>query len=302
MKCITKRGLTEVKVFDTTSESTTWQSLPLPSTSILPDCAMVAIQDKLALVGGRSLREPSSFAERFRARQRRAEPHNQSTWDCTSSDTQDWEQSCSQIDGDTVTNCLATTYQNWLILVGCRITGDNHALLKLKNCDTDTEEQYTKSITSLMLQGNVRSCLAGDMWFILSETEGSSNNNNIYSISLPALIQCVTTSNTDISSMWKTQQLPHPQSAPVCIRDTLFLIGGAVCGTARGYRRRRPVYTSLPTIFCFQPETNELVKAGYLPFPVRKCICTMTTNGKIVMIGGENSEQSFLNGEIFPTI
>ena len=288
MKCITKSGLTEVKVFDTTSESTTWHSLPLPSTSILPDCAMVTIQGKLALIGGHYLREPSSIVERLRTRQRRAVAHNQSTWDCT---RQKWEQS---LNGDTVTNCVATTYKDWIILVGYRMAGDNDALLKLKKYDTE----HTISIPSLKLRGNVRSCLAGDMWFILSETEDSSDN--IYRFSLQELIECVTTSNTDISSMWETQHLPHYQSAPVCINDTLFLIGGAVCGTAR--RFRRPVYTSLPTILCYRSDINEYVKAGGLPFPVRKCTCTMTTNDNFFMIGGENCEQSFLNGEIFLTV
>ena len=267
--------LTEVAVLDTTSKSSNWQYLPsLPG---LQGCAMITTTNKLVLVGGQ-YRQEIPFL--FRSTSNSKVPHHQTMWDYTKKGIQEWQHPDIPIPGDGVTNCTATTYQHWLILAGCSMENDEHVLLKLM--DYDTEEWYIQSISFLELQGNFRSCLVGDRWYILSMSRDS--HDYIHSISLPALIEHVTTSRpADTSSMWKTHRLPYQQSTPLCICDTLFLFGGAVPTT-------KDNYVSMPTILQYQPETNECVIAGYLPFPVHNCSCAMTSDGQILIIGGQTND------------
>ena len=279
----------EVAFLDTTLNSSKWDRLPL--VPYLEDCAMVSIHNKLLLVGGQYKQRKLG---RFFLMSLQVVPHHVSLWDCTKKDTQKWQHPDIPIPGDGVTNCTATTYQHWLILVGCSMENYKHVLLKLKDCDT--EQWYIQSISFLDIQGIFRSCLVRDRWYILSDSRDSYEY--IHSISLPALIEHVTTSRpADTSSMWKTHRLPHPWFAPLCICDTLFLFGGAIPIT--NYR-----HVSVPTILQYQPETDEWVIAGYLPFLVRNCCCAMTSDGQIFIIhvGGHTNKDVVSHGQIILNI
>ena len=275
----------KVAFLDTTSNSSQWNHLP--SLEQLRGCAMVTIHNKLELVGGHYIQRKLGLLLNISHI-----PHHLSLWDCTKKGTQVWQHPDIPIPGDGVTNCTATTYQHWLVLAGHSMENYEHVLLKLK--DYDTKEWYIQSISFLKLHGNFRSCLVRDRWYILSSSR--DGHDYIHSISLPALIEHVTTSRpADTSSMWKTHRLPHQQSAPLCICDTLFLFGGAIPIT-----KHKDV--SVPTILRYQPETDEWVIAGYLPFPIRNCSCAMTSDGQIFIIGGHTNKDVVPRAEIILNI
>ena len=270
-----------VSFLDTTLNSSEWGHLPLLEQ--LQGCAMVSIHNKLELVGGHYIPKIDIFNSR------QVVPHHLSLWDCTKKGTQEWQHPDIPIPGDGVRDCTATTYQHWLILAGRSMENYKHVLLKLM--DYDTEEWYVQSISFLKLQGDLRSCLVRDRWYILSDSRDS--HEYIHSISLPALIEHVTTSRpADTSSMWKTHRLPHQQSAPLCICDTLFLFGGTTPTKD----------VSVPTILRYQPEMDEWVIAGYLPFPIRNCYCAMTSDGQIFIIGGHTNKDVVSRAEIILNI
>jgi len=72
--------------------------------------------------------------------------------------------------------------------------------------------------------------------------------------------------------------LPHQFSSLLHLNERLLLIGGAI--TPDG------CYTPISTIFCYQPENERWELIGNLPFPISKCVCTVTPSGSLQIIGG----------------
>ncbi len=261
-------NFTKIAVFNTDTKK--WQSLP-PFEN-LRGCAMVAMKDQIAVVGGHfEARKIPMIKTKDKGAQLTA--HNVTMWEKSKPD---WRQTSIKLPQG-VFNCNGTMYKHWLVLMGYtkETVEALHPPVEVQMLNCETNQWFTRSMLSPVPMKNVASTVGGDTWHILSRSH--KQNDKINSISLPALIVHVTTS-VDASSVWTLVDVPHQFSSLLFMNDNLLLVGGAI--TPDG------CYTPVSTILHYQPDKDKWDLIGHLPFPLSKSVCVLLPNGYLQIIGG----------------
>ena len=258
---------TKISMFNT--DTKTWRSLP-PFDN-LRGSAMVAMNDQIAVVGGHfEARKIPLLKSKEKALPFTA--HNITTWEKSK---QGWKPSDVKLPNG-IFNCAAVVYKHWLIVIGYgkdSYEGDQAPLL-VQMLDCDTNQWFIRLVSCPVPMKNMFTLLVGDTWHLMSRSH--KHCEKIHCMFLPALIVHVTKSVD--SSMWTIMDNPHQFSSLLYLEERLLLVGGAI--TPDG------CYTPISTILCYNMENERWELIGNLPFPISKCVCTVTPSGSFQIIGG----------------
>ena len=175
-------------------------------------------------------------------------------------------------------NAFAVTYDKWLIVAGGR-SGDGTCLSTVEVINIDTKQWYTGTPTPTAFT-HMKTAIVGDLWYLMGGHDDNDRATDIvYSVSLPVLISQVNSTQRD-PQIWKCiSGLGLYYSTPLSISGSLLAVGGEIMG-------KREVVT---TIHHYQPETEEWVKVGDLPYPRINCTCIVINNGEVLVAGGVDS-------------
>ena len=168
--------------------------------------------------------------------------------------------------------CSAVAYKEWLVVAGGK-GGGGDRLSSVEVMNTDTKQWYASSPTPVAWSF-MKISIVGDTCYFMGGLIGSGirDTNKVYSVSLPALVSQLNSSED--TQIWKEiPQLPIARAAPLSISGSLLAVGG------------RDTYASA-CILLYQPATGEWVKVGDLTSPRRDCTCTMLTDREFFVAGG----------------
>ena len=126
----------------------------------------------------------------------------------------------------------------------------------------------------------MKTAIVGDLWYLMGGCDVNGRaTDKVYSVSLPALISQVNSTQRD-PQIWKCiSGLGLYYSTPLSISGSLLAVGEKIMD-------KRELVT---TIHHYQPETGEWVKVGDLPSPRSRCTCTVMNNGEVLVAGGRRT-------------
>ena len=164
----------------------------------------------------------------------------------------------------------AVTYDRWLIVAGGR-SGDGTRLSTVEVMNIDTKQWYTGTPTPTAFT-HMKTAIVGDLWYLMGGCDDNGKaTDKVYSVSLPALIFQVNSTQRD-PQIWKCiSGLGLYFSAPLFIIGSLLALGG----------KKMDKCEVVTTIHHYQPETEEWVKVGDLPSAQSDCTCT-----EVLVAGG----------------
>ena len=233
-----------------------WSQLP----QYIAYCfAMTAIHNKLTLVGGCVLY--SEFVKNTNVL---------GVWDA---DRRKWTHPYTPMPTPRY-NSSAAVYRQWLIVAGG--WSGRTVISSVEVLDTTTNQWFTASSTPVPWC-SMRSAVVGDTWYLIG---GDANKvhtgatDQVYSVSLSALISCASNTSERIWSTISSLGLCH--STPVCMGESLLAVGG----------RKTQLGKTVSTILHFIPDRNEWREVGQLPSALCKCTCTPTSNNQLFLAGG----------------
>ena len=167
------------------------------------------------------------------------------------------------------------TYNIWLIVAG-GWSGDGTRLSTVEVMNSYTKQWYTGTSTPTAFTC-MNTAIVGDLWYLVGGGDDNGKAiDKVYSVSLPALISQVNSTQRD-PQIWKCiSGLGLYFSAPLSISGSLLALGG----------KKMDKREAVTTIHHYQPETGEWVKVGDLPTPRSECTCTMINSGEVLVTGG----------------
>ena len=176
-------------------------------------------------------------------------------------------------------NPSVVTYEKWLVVAGGR---DGSALDRVEILDTTTRQWYSAAPLPQRCI-SMKSALVGDTLYLMGGLGGYKSVMEVFTVSLPALIQQATTPSEAASpattqTLWQTlPPTPLGYSAPLALRGSLLAIGGQ---DDKGKRSS--------AIRLCQPSTREWVKVGDLPSARDSCVSTLLPSGELLVLGGRD--------------
>ena len=237
-----------VMAYDT--QSYKWRTLPPYSAKWF---AMTTINNKLILVGG----EYSSVVDQL------------GVW---KTDSNQW--TCPFPPMPTPRSSPSvTSYEHWLVVAGgCR----RGPLSTVEVLDIDSK-QWSTALSTPIPWYSMKSTIIGDTWYLMGGRQDIADINDVYSVSLEALVSHTA---SDSSKIWNTiTPLNCDLSSPLSLGGSLLVLGGW------DIKKKCPV----STIQHYVPESNTWVPAGELPHPPQNCTCIMTA-GRLHVFGGYTSD------------
>ena len=170
-------------------------------------------------------------------------------------------------------SCSAVSYKHWLVVAGGYGAGDRLSSVEVMN--TDTKQWYAGPPTPIAWD-NMKTAVVGDMCYYMGGVIESDYTNNVYSVSLPALVSQLNSDNFKDTETWKKiPQLQDTGAAPLSISGSLVAVGGLD-------KDRKTV----STLHLYQPDTRQWVKVADMPSTRRACTCLMITDKEIFVAGG----------------
>ncbi len=161
------------------------------------------------------------------------------------------------------------TYNEWLIVAG-GINGELLSIVDVLNIDT---KQWYSGPPAPRGFSRMKTATVGDMCYYMGGYSGG-DTNDVYRVSLPALISQVKSRRID-PQIWETiSPLNVYYSAPLSIGGHLLAFGGMLSGSG------------VTSIQHYQPDTNKWVKVSDMASPRYNCTCAVTNNGDILIAGG----------------
>ena len=226
--------------------------------------AMVVINNQLALVGGRDLRNVDCNLLGLWGAESREWTHPYPPMPTARS----WSS--------------AVAYQQWL-LVAAGGSHDGVDVSTVEVLDVTSLQWWSAPSTPTPLSA-MRSTRVGDKWYLMGGYDREYvGTDKVYSVSLPALIShgnSASSSNTP-PHMWNILSgIGHRYSSPLSIDGSLLAVGG------RSIKTDKKVVSA---IHRYLPETEEWVVVGELPSPLYDCTCAVTQAGMLLVSGGRDT-------------
>ena len=171
-------------------------------------------------------------------------------------------------------SCSAVTYKQYLVVAGGRGAGGRLSSIEIMN--TDTKQWYAGPPTSIAWT-DMKAAIAGDMCYFMGGDNEGVLINNVYSVSLPALVsQLNFDSSAKDTQTWKElPQLPVTRAAPLSISGSLLAVGG-----------QDKDEKAVSALHLYQPDAGRWVKVADMPTPRRTTICIMITDKELLVAGG----------------
>lgn len=238
--------------YDTYSEE--WAMLPPYRTC---DFAMAVINDQLVLIGGVEEGSVSNIL---------------SMWN---TDIRKWTHPYPEMSTARY-HCSAFAYNEWLVVAGG--LADGYGLSSVELLDTYKKEWYSGPNLPV-LWVDMKTAVAGDRCYFMGNGWAT---DDVYSVSIPALIAHSSSNNSDVQIWKQITSLPMDESAPLSINGFLLAVGG-----------RDNDSRAVTDIHLYQPNTGEWVKIGDLPSPRCDCSCTTISNRELFIAGGSDNNNSW---------
>ena len=161
--------------------------------------------------------------------------------------------------------CSAVAFKEWLVVAGG--VGDGGAdLYSVEVLNTDTK-QWSAGPPTPAPWSYMKTAIVGETCYFMGGHIDGVSTTRVYSVSLPA----IPSKHFDFKEI---SQLPTHQFTPLSIRGSLLTVGG----------KSRGRYVS--EIHLYQPDSGKWVKVGDLLTPRCDCVCTMLTDGELLVAGG----------------
>ena len=180
-------------------------------------------------------------------------------------------------------SCSAVVYNQYLVVAGG--VGAGGTLSSVEVMNTDTKQWYAGPPTPIAWT-EMKTAIVGDTcYFMGGWILGGPCTNNVYSVSLPALVsQLNSDSSAKDTQTWKElPQLPVTQAAPLSIGGSLLAVGGRC-------KDRKAV----SALHLYQPDAGQWVKVADLPSPRYECMCTMISDKELIVAGGDDDRDCYL--------
>ncbi len=224
--------------------------------SRLPECpvkwfAIAIVLQQLVLVGGysRDNRDQSTIL----------------VWDSTS---QCWATPYPNMP-TARTSPAAVGYQQFLVVAGGY---DGSYLTTVEVLNSSTKRWSTAS--SLPVACNwLTPAVVGDTLYLLGGNTWP--NNQMFSISLPALVSHDTSTSQAPLPIWEVTDTDLMFSTAVSLHDSLLAVGGED-------DQNRPS----STISLYSSQTRQWTKFGDVPAALSHCSCTVLPSGELIVLGG----------------
>ena len=246
------------------TRSQTWHQLPPHATW---GFAMVVINNKLVLVGGRN---------------RSSDDTNiLGVWEA---DKRQWTHPYGSMPTPR-SSPSAVVYKQWLIVAGGVIGFNKVSTTEVLDISSN---QWNSAPSAPNPWTQMRSVIIGDMCYFMGGFDfAGSATEMVYSMSLPALVSQTTSTSSTPHPMWKTiSTLGHTFSAPLSIGGELLAVGGKKNGK------------EVSDIHHYLPETNEWVVVGHTRSPTYRCSCTLISERLIAVVGEASSIETFHLGSL----
>jgi len=215
--------------------------------------AMVALNNKLTLVGGRE--------------QYTGYMSNQiAVWE-KKGESNEWTHPYPPMLTSRSSPAIAT-YNQWLVVAGGRYFGDGAKDLDaVELLNTDTRQWLSAAPLPVKCSLLTSAVVHNELFLI-----GGTLNEQALAVSLPDITQ------SDSNMTWRTlPALPLEASSAIALRGSLLAVGG----------RKSNVYST--AIHVYQPSTNDWNKVGDLPAERSSCSCALLPSGYLMVAGGVNS-------------
>ena len=236
-----------------------WATLPPYSTRWF---AMTAIDYHLVLVGGRG--RDGVWSKVL------------GVW---SEDTKKWTHPYPDMTTPR-SSCSAVVYNQYLVVAGGWGAGVRLSSVEVMN--TDTKQWYAGPPTPITWS-HMKTAIVGDTCYFMGGWIKGGPTNNVYSVSLPALVsQLNSDSSAKDTQTWKElPQLPVTRAAPLSISGSLLAVGG--------YKGRKAV----SALHLYQPDAGQWVKVADLPSPRYWCMCSIISDKELIVAGGEDDDHCY---------
>ena len=238
-------------------QSLNWHSLPSYKTR---EFAMAVVKNQLVLVGGHDRSDNDS--------------NMVAMWDASK---RQWTHPFPPMPTARY-SCSAVAYKQWLVVVGGWACGSMSSVVML---DVDRKQWYSAP-RAPQPWCDMMSTLMGEQWYLMGGyDDGGVVVKQVYSVSLSALVSQINSKSSPLT-IWKTLPASNcNHSTPLCVGGALLLLGGKTVQESQ----------VVSAIHRYVPETEEWVEEGALPCPLRNFTCTLTSDGKVLLAGGEDNDR-----------
>ena len=246
------------------TRSQTWHQLPPHATW---GFAMVVINNKLVLVGGRN--------------RSRDDTNILGVWEA---DKRQWTHPYGPM--PTPRNWpSAVVYKQWLIVAGGMTGSNTVSTIEVLHISSN---QWNSALPTPNPWTQMRSAIIGDMCYFMGGFDSAGPATKmVYSVSLPALVSQTTSTSSTPRPMWKTiSTLGHTLCAPLSIGGELLAVGGDKNGK------------TVSDIRHYVPETNQWVVVGHTTSPICRCSCTVISVRLVAVVGGIPYKNTFHLGSL----
>ncbi len=162
------------------------------------------------------------------------------------------------------------TYNEYLIVAG-GYNGECLSSVDVMNIDT---KQWYSGPPAPRSFSYMKTATVGDMSYYMGGYANYVYTEDVYRVSLPALISQVKSRRID-PQIWETiSPLNVKLSAPLSIGGHLLAFGGRLSGS------------DVTSIQHYQPDTNKWVEVGDMPSPQYDCTCAIVNSCDILIAGG----------------
>ena len=232
-----------------------WATLPPYSTHWF---AMTAIDNHLVLVGGQGRDRVSSKVL--------------GVW---SEDSKKWTHPYPDMTTPRI-SCSVVVYKQYLVVVGGWGAVGYEYLSSVEVMNTDTKQWHTGPQTPIVWH-SMKTAIVDDMCYFMGGLSEGVPINNMYSISLPALVsQLNSDSSAKDTQTWKElPQLPVIRAAPLSISGSLLAVGG-----------EDKDGEDVSALHLYQPDAGQWVKVADMPTPRYSPTCIMITDKELLVAGG----------------
>ena len=170
--------------------------------------------------------------------------------------------------------CSAVVYNQYLAVAGGKRDGVRLSSVEVMN--TDTKQWYAGPPTPIAWT-EMKTAIVGDTCYFMGGWIEDIATNNVYSVSLPALVsQLNSDSSAKDTQTWKElPQLPVTGATPLSISGSLLAVGGE--------DKDSKVVSAL---HFYQPDAGQWVKVADMPTPRHTPTCIMIRDKELLVAGG----------------
>ena len=172
--------------------------------------------------------------------------------------------------------CSVVTYEEWLIVAGGYEDGEK-LLSSVEVMNTDSKQWYAGPPTPVAWT-EMKTAIVGDTCYFMGGWIEDEYTNQVYSVSLPALVSQLDLNIRSITRLWKEiPQLPVWLASPLTlsISESLLAVGGLDEDDK-----------AVSALHLYQPDAGQWVKVADMPTLRALCTSIMIADKELLIAGG----------------